>query len=213
MVRQMGGGWGGVRTRGQLGRWGDLGRGSLPLLPVPLPPLPPPPGRGPGGGRVSIFSLAPAPHTQSTPSSAPSSAPGPPFPAVQAPGASQPRSSTLPTPATPATQSRPAMTPISAPPSWGSHSAPPPRRCPQDPPGLRIGPLVPEQVYERLDDCDPEGSQDSALHGEEQQPLLHVPEGLRGSWHHVQNLDSFFTKISFCALPGRRGTGGRETAV
>ena len=72
------------------------------------------------------------------------------------------------------------MTPISAPPSWGSHSAPPPRRCPQDPPGLRIGPLVPEQVYERLDDCDPEGSQDSALHGEEQQPLLHVPEGLRG---------------------------------
>ncbi|MBW03756.1 Autophagy-related protein 9B, partial [Eschrichtius robustus] len=82
-----------------------------------------------------------------------------------------------------------------------------------DPPGLRIGPLVPEQVYERLDDCDPEGSQDSALHGEEQQPLLHVPEGLRGSWHHVQNLDSFFTKISFCALPGRRGTGGRETGV
>ncbi|XP_068406285.1 autophagy-related protein 9B [Eschrichtius robustus] len=195
MVRQMGGGWGGVWTTGRLGRWGDLGRGSVPLLPVPLPPLPPPPGRGPGGGRVSIFSLAPAPHTKSTPSSAPSSAPGPPFPAVQAPGASQPRSSTLPTPATPATQPRPAMTPISAPPSWGSHSAPPPRRCPQDPPGLRIGPLVPEQVYERLDDCDPEGSQDSALHGEEQQPLLHVPEGLRGSWHHVQNLDSFFTKI------------------
>nr|XP_055191190.1 autophagy-related protein 9B isoform X1 [Nyctereutes procyonoides] len=77
-----------------------------------------------------------------------------------------------------------------------------------DPPGLRIGPLIPEQDYERLEDCDPEGSQDSPLHGEEQQPLLHVPEGLRGdsqvprvsslypgSWHHIQNLDSFFTKI------------------
>ncbi|XP_070121318.1 autophagy-related protein 9B isoform X3 [Equus przewalskii] len=64
-----------------------------------------------------------------------------------------------------------------------------------DPPGLRIGPLIPEQDYERLEDCDPEGSQHSPLHGEEQQPLLHVPEGLRGSWHHIQNLDSFFTKI------------------
>ncbi|KAF4020471.1 hypothetical protein G4228_011800 [Cervus hanglu yarkandensis] len=97
------------------------------------------------------------------------------------------------------------MTPASAPPLWGSHSAPPPasgtppppRQCPQDSPGLRIGPLIPEQDYERLEDGDPEGSQDSPLHGEEQQPLLHVPEGLRGSWHHIQNLDSFFTKISF----------------
>lgn len=95
------------------------------------------------------------------------------------------------------------MTPISAPPSWGSHSTPPLAsvtppascRCPQGSPGLRIGPLIPEQDYERLEDCDPEGSQDSPLHGEEQQPLLHVPEGLRGSWHHIQNLDSFFTKI------------------
>ncbi|GAB1289461.1 Autophagy-related protein 9B [Apodemus speciosus] len=51
--------------------------------------------------------------------------------------------------------------------------------------------------YERLEDCDPEGSQDSPTHGEDHQPLLHVPEGLRGSWHHIQNLDSFFTKISF----------------
>lgn len=80
------------------------------------------------------------------------------------------------------------MTPISAPPSWGSHSTPPLAsvtppascRCPQGSPGLRIGPLIPEQDYERLEDCDPEGSQDSPLHGEEQQPLLHVPEGLRG---------------------------------
>ncbi|EPY76809.1 autophagy-related protein 9B [Camelus ferus] len=118
-------------------------------------------------------------------------------------------------------QARPAMTPISVPPSWGSRSAPPlasvtpppPCRCPQDPPGLRIGPLIPEQDYERLEDCDPEGSQDSPLHGEEQQPLLHVPEGLRGSWHHIQNLDSFFTKISFCAWPGSSGTEGREPGV
>ncbi|KAK2096885.1 Autophagy- protein 9B [Saguinus oedipus] len=97
------------------------------------------------------------------------------------------------------------MTPASASPSWGSHStpplasvtAPPSHQCPQDSPGLRIGPLIPEQDYERLEDCDPEGSQDSPIHGEEQQPLLHIPEGLRGSWHHIQNLDSFFTKISF----------------
>nr|XP_006211394.1 autophagy-related protein 9B [Vicugna pacos] len=199
MVRRMG--WGG--TRGRLGRWGDLGPGSVPLLPMPLPPLPPPPSRGPGGGRVSIFSLSPAPHTRSAPSSAPPSALGPPCPAVQVSGASQPHHSAISTPATPTMQARPAMTPISVPPSWGSHSAPPlasvtpppPCRCPQDPPGLRIGPLIPEQDYERLEDCDPEGSQDSPLHGEEQQPLLHVPEGLRGSWHHIQNLDSFFTKI------------------
>ncbi|KAM7325799.1 hypothetical protein ACRRTK_016052 [Alexandromys fortis] len=99
------------------------------------------------------------------------------------------------------------MTPTSASPSWGSHSTPPLAsvtpppscRCPQDHPGLRIGPLIPEQDYERLEDCDPEGSQDSPLHGEDHQPLLHVPEGLRGSWHHIQNLDSFFTKISFVA--------------
>uniref|UniRef100_M3Y9A4 Autophagy-related protein 9 n=1 Tax=Mustela putorius furo TaxID=9669 RepID=M3Y9A4_MUSPF len=195
MVRRVG--WGG--SRGRLGRWGDLGPGSVPLLPMPLPPLPPPPCRGPGGGRISIFSLSPAPHTRSSPSSAPPLALGPPCPAVQAPGASQPRHSALPTPTT---QAQPTMTPTSAPPSWGSHSAPPlasvtpppSRRCPQDPPGLRIGPLIPEQDYERLEDCDPEGSQDSPIHGEDQQPLLHVPEGLRGSWHHIQNLDSFFTK-------------------
>ncbi|XP_047619010.1 autophagy-related protein 9B isoform X1 [Phacochoerus africanus] len=199
MVRRMG--WGG--TRGRLGRWGDLGPGSVPLLPTPPPPLPPPPRRGPGVGRVSVFSLSPAPHTRRAPSSAPPSAPGPPCPAAQAPGAPQLCHSALPTPAIPATQVQPEMTPISAPRSWGSHSAPPlasvtphpPRQCPQDPPGLRIGPLIPEQDYERLEDCDPEGSQESPLHGEEQQPLLHVPEGLRGSWHHIQNLDSFFTKI------------------
>ncbi|XP_024420326.3 autophagy-related protein 9B isoform X2 [Desmodus rotundus] len=199
MVRRTG--WGG--SRGQLGRWGDLGPGSVPLLPMPLPPLLPPPCRGPGGGRVSVFSLSPAPHTRSMPSSVPPLALGAPCPAVQAPGAFQPRHSALPTPATPPKQVGPVMTPISAPPAWGSHFAPPlasvtpppSRRCPQGSPGLRIGPLIPEQDYERLEDCDPEGSQDSPLHGEEQQPLLHVPEGLRGSWHHIQNLDSFFTKI------------------
>lgn len=184
MVRRTG--WGGSRR--QRGRWGDLGPGSVPLLPTPLPPLPPPLCRGPGGGRVSIFSLSPAPHTRSSTSSAPPLALGPPCPVVQAPGTSQSRHSALPTPATPPTQARPAMIPISAPQSWGSHSTPPLAsvtppptcRCPQDPPGLRIGPLIPEQDYERLEDCDPEGSQHSPLHGEEQQPLLHVPEGLRG---------------------------------
>ncbi|XP_045693721.1 autophagy-related protein 9B isoform X1 [Phyllostomus hastatus] len=198
MVRRTG--WGG--SRGQLGRWGDLGPASVPLLPMPLPPLLPPPCRGPGGGRVSVFSLSPAPRTRSVPSLVLPPAPGPPCPAVQASGASQPRHGALPTPATPPKQVGPVRTPISAPPSWGSHSTPPlasvtpppARRCPQGSPGLRMGPLIPEQDYERLEDGDPEGSQDSPLHGEEQQPLLHVPEGLRGSWHHIQNLDSFFTK-------------------
>ncbi|XP_048950876.1 autophagy-related protein 9B isoform X1 [Canis lupus dingo] len=193
MVRRVG--WGG--SRGRPGRWGDLGPGSVPLLPISLPPLPPPPCRGLGRGRISIFSLSPAPHTRSSPSPL---ALGPPCPAMQAPGTSHPCHSALPTRTT---QAQPVTTPISAPPSWGSQSTPPlasvtpppTRRCPQDPPGLRIGPLIPEQDYERLEDCDPEGSQDSPLHGEEQQPLLHVPEGLRGSWHHIQNLDSFFTKI------------------
>uniref|UniRef100_A0A8C0Q3F3 Autophagy-related protein 9 n=1 Tax=Canis lupus familiaris TaxID=9615 RepID=A0A8C0Q3F3_CANLF len=192
MVRRVG--WGG--SRGRPGRWGDLGPGSVPLLPISLPPLPPPPCRGLGRGRISIFSLSPAPHTRSSPSPL---ALGPPCPAMQAPGTSHPCHSALPTRTT---QAQPVTTPISAPPSWGSQSTPPlasvtpppTRRCPQDPPGLRIGPLI-EQDYERLEDCDPEGSQDSPLHGEEQQPLLHVPEGLRGSWHHIQNLDSFFTKI------------------
>ncbi|XP_004594551.2 autophagy-related protein 9B [Ochotona princeps] len=198
MVSRMG--WGG--SRGRLGRWGDLGPRSVPLLPMPL--LPPPPScRGPQGGRMPIFSLSHAPHTRSSPSSFSPSAPGPPCAVLQGTGASQPRHSALPTPATPPAQAQPAMKPTPATPSWGSHStpslalvtAPPSRRCPQDHPGLRIGPLIPEQDYERLEDCDPEGPQDSPLHGEEQQPLLHVSEGLRGSWHHIQNLDSFFTKI------------------
>ncbi|XP_033048818.1 autophagy-related protein 9B isoform X2 [Trachypithecus francoisi] len=197
MVSQMG--WGG--RRGRLGRWGDLGPGSVPLLPMPLPP-PPPPCRGPGGGRISIFSLSPAPHTRSSPSSFSPPAPRPPCSVLQGTGV-QPCHSALPTPATPPTQAQPAMTPASASPSWGSHSTPllasatppPSHQCPQDSPGLRVGPLIPEQDYERLEDCDPEGSQDSPIHGEEQQPLLHVPEGLCGSWHHIQNLDSFFTKI------------------
>uniref|UniRef100_A0A8I5TXX9 Autophagy-related protein 9 n=1 Tax=Pongo abelii TaxID=9601 RepID=A0A8I5TXX9_PONAB len=128
---------------------------------------------------------------------------GPPCSVLQGTGASQPCHSGLPIPATPPTQAQPAMTPASASPSWGSHSTPPlapatpppSHQCPQDSPGLRVGPLIPEQDYERLEDCDPEGSQDSPIHGEEQQPLLYVPEGLRGSWHHIQNLDSFFTKI------------------
>ncbi|XP_054093511.1 autophagy-related protein 9B isoform X2 [Callithrix jacchus] len=193
--------WG--RSRGRLGRWGDLGPGSVPLLPMPLPPPPPPSLRGPAGGRISIFSLSPAPHTRSSPSSFSPVTPGAPCSVLQGTGASQPCHSALPTPATPTTQVQPAMTPASTSPSWGSHStpplasvtAPPSHQCPQDSPGLRIGPLIPEQDYERLEDCDPEGSQDSPIHGEEQQPLLHVPEGLRGSWHHIQNLDSFFTKI------------------
>ncbi|XP_006873754.1 PREDICTED: autophagy-related protein 9B [Chrysochloris asiatica] len=194
MVSRMG--WGG--KRGRLGRWGDLGPGSVPLLPTPSPLPPPSPCWGPGGGRISIFSLSPTPHTRSSPSFLPPALPSP-CPVMHVSGAPQPCHSALSTP----TRAPPAMTPTSTSPSWGSHSIPPlasvtpppSRRCSQDPPGLRIGPLIPEQDYERLEDCDPDGSQDSPLHGEEQQPLLHVTEGLRGSWHHIQNLDSFFTKI------------------
>ncbi|XP_006895218.1 PREDICTED: autophagy-related protein 9B [Elephantulus edwardii] len=189
-------GWGG--TRGRLGRWGDLGPRSVPLLPTPPPP-PPSVCWGSGGGRISIFSLSPAPHTRSSPSSSLPLALSAPCPAPQGSGVAQPCHSAFSTPK----RAQPATLPASSSPSWGSHSLPPlasvtpnpSRRCPQDPPGLRIGPLIPEQDYERLEDCDPDGSQDSPLHGEEQQPLLHVPEGLRGSWHHIQNLDSFFTKI------------------
>uniref|UniRef100_A0A2K6TXD2 Autophagy-related protein 9 n=1 Tax=Saimiri boliviensis boliviensis TaxID=39432 RepID=A0A2K6TXD2_SAIBB len=198
MVSRMG--WG--RSRGRLGRWGDLGPGSVPLLPMPLPPPPPPSCRGPGGGRISIFSLSPAPHTRSSPSSFSPLTPGPPCSVLQGTGASQPCHSALPTPAIPPTEVQPAMSPASASPSWGSHStpplasvtAPPSHQCPQDSPGLRIGPLIPEQDYERLEDCDPEGSQDLPIHGEEQQPLLHVPEGLRGMlglWHRVENRNGF----------------------
>ncbi|XP_053464351.1 autophagy-related protein 9B isoform X2 [Nycticebus coucang] len=197
MVSRMG--WGG--SQGRLRQWGDLGPRPVPLL--PMPPLPPPPPhQGPRGGRISIYPLSPATHTRSSSSSSFPPLMGPPCLVLQGTGASQPCHNALPAPDTP-TKAQPTMAPASASPSWGSHTtpplasvtSPPSRRCPQNAPGLRIGPLIPEQDYERLEDCDPEGSQDSPLHGEEQQPLLHVPEGLRGSWHHIQNLDSFFTKI------------------
>ncbi|XP_048196424.1 LOW QUALITY PROTEIN: autophagy-related protein 9B [Perognathus longimembris pacificus] len=191
-------GWGG--SRGRLGRWGDLGPSSVPLLPMP-PLLPAPPCRGPGGGRMAVFSLSPRASRSSPSSRTPPSLGSPRLAPPRGPGAPQPRRNALPPAAVPPPQ--PQMSPISASPSWGPHGTPspssgtppPPRRCHQDPPGLRIGPLIPEQDYDRLEDCDPEGSQDSPLPGEEQQPLLHEPEGLRGSWHHIQNLDSFFTQI------------------
>lgn len=183
MVSRMG--WGGSRR--QRGRWGDLGPSSVPLLPMALP-LSASPCRGLGGGRISVFSLSPVPRTRSCSSSLFPPASGSPCPVTQEAGASQLPYNASPAPATPPTQTHPTMTPTSASPSWGSHSTPPLAsvtpppscRCPQDHPGLRIGPLIPEQDYERLEDCDPEGSQDSPLHGEDHQPLLHVPEGLRG---------------------------------
>uniref|UniRef100_H0V317 Autophagy-related protein 9 n=1 Tax=Cavia porcellus TaxID=10141 RepID=H0V317_CAVPO len=197
MVRRIGLGG----SPGRLRRWGDLGSGSVPLVPMPPPPPPALPGWGPGGGRVSVFSLPSAPHTRSSPSVTSGSLSS----GLQGTGASPPCYTALPIPATPPKRAQPAPMPSSAPPPWRSQSIPslawsapsPSHGCAQDPRGLRIGPLVPQQDYERLEDCDPEGSQDSPIHGEEQQPLLHVPEGLRGSWHHIQNLDTFFTNISF----------------
>ncbi|NXO18447.1 ATG9A protein, partial [Oriolus oriolus] len=48
--------------------------------------------------------------------------------------------------------------------------------------------------YRRLEDCEedsPPGEE------EEEQLLLHVTEGPTDSWHHIKDLDSFFTKISW----------------
>ncbi|XP_062847923.1 autophagy-related protein 9B [Trichomycterus rosablanca] len=45
------------------------------------------------------------------------------------------------------------------------------------------------QEYQRLEDYEedsPPGEEDL---------LIHVPEGLRDSWHHIKNLDNFFTRI------------------
>ncbi|CAN9502816.1 unnamed protein product [Ophioblennius macclurei] len=47
------------------------------------------------------------------------------------------------------------------------------------------------QEYQRLEDFEedsPPGEEDL---------LVHVPEGLKDSWHHIKNLDNFFTRISF----------------
>ncbi|KAK7945500.1 hypothetical protein WMY93_001228 [Mugilogobius chulae] len=47
------------------------------------------------------------------------------------------------------------------------------------------------QEYQRIEDFEedsPPGEEDL---------LLHVPEGLKDSWHHIKNLDNFFTRISF----------------
>uniref|UniRef100_A0A8D2JJS4 Uncharacterized protein n=1 Tax=Varanus komodoensis TaxID=61221 RepID=A0A8D2JJS4_VARKO len=35
---------------------------------------------------------------------------------------------------------------------------------------------------------------------DEEELLVHVTEGLKDSWHHIKNLDNFFTKISFMVL-------------
>ncbi|XP_077160776.1 autophagy-related protein 9B isoform X2 [Paroedura picta] len=46
-------------------------------------------------------------------------------------------------------------------------------------------------AYHRLSDC----VEDSPPEEEEEQLLVHVPEGLKDSWHHIKNLDNFFSKI------------------
>ncbi|OCT73642.1 hypothetical protein XELAEV_18032605mg [Xenopus laevis] len=45
--------------------------------------------------------------------------------------------------------------------------------------------------YQRLEDFEedsPPGEDD---------PLVHVPDSVKDSWHHIKNLDKFFAKISF----------------
>ncbi|KAF6112829.1 autophagy related 9A [Phyllostomus discolor] len=45
--------------------------------------------------------------------------------------------------------------------------------------------------YQRL-----EASYSDSPPGEED-PLVHVPEGSKSPWHHIENLDLFFSRISF----------------
>ncbi|KAJ7322201.1 hypothetical protein JRQ81_018488 [Phrynocephalus forsythii] len=51
--------------------------------------------------------------------------------------------------------------------------------------------------YHRLPDYE-----EDSPHEDEEELLIHVTEGLKDSWHHIKNLDNFFTKIS---LPGGHG--------
>uniref|UniRef100_A0A7N6F901 Autophagy-related protein 9 n=1 Tax=Anabas testudineus TaxID=64144 RepID=A0A7N6F901_ANATE len=48
--------------------------------------------------------------------------------------------------------------------------------------------------YQRL-----EASYSDSPPGEENL-LMHVPEGVKSQWHHIENLDLFFQRISFCML-------------
>ncbi|XP_029813824.1 autophagy-related protein 9A-like [Manacus vitellinus] len=53
-------------------------------------------------------------------------------------------------------------------------------------------PEYPEyREYQRLEDCE----EDSPPGEDEEELLLHVTEGPTDSWHHIKDLDSFFTKI------------------
>ncbi|KAJ4936469.1 hypothetical protein JOQ06_001061 [Pogonophryne albipinna] len=46
------------------------------------------------------------------------------------------------------------------------------------------------QEYQRIEDFE-----EDSPPGEEQDLLVHVPEGLKDSWHHIKNLDNFFKRI------------------
>ncbi|XP_043825123.1 autophagy-related protein 9B [Dromiciops gliroides] len=198
MVRRMG--WGG--TKGQQERWGELGPGATLLSPL----LPTSRCLGPGRGRISVFSMSPTPYTRNSPSLFLTSNSRP-LSSARTSGVTQPHISDLSAPETSSPHGESSGTPSSAPSGLRSYSTPclasvtplPSQLSLQSSPGLRMGPLIPEQDYERLEDCDPDrdcdNDQDSPLPGDDQEPLLHVPEGLRGSWHHIQNLDSFFTKL------------------
>ncbi|KAF6112830.1 autophagy related 9A [Phyllostomus discolor] len=54
--------------------------------------------------------------------------------------------------------------------------------------------------YQRL-----EASYSDSPPGEED-PLVHVPEGSKSPWHHIENLDLFFSRISFVSLCWSSGT-------
>nr|KAF6449666.1 hypothetical protein HJG59_001168 [Molossus molossus] len=54
--------------------------------------------------------------------------------------------------------------------------------------------------YQRL-----EASYSDSPPGEEDL-LVHVPEGSKSPWHHIENLDLFFSRISFVPLCWSCGT-------
>uniref|UniRef100_A0A8C4UMA4 Uncharacterized protein n=1 Tax=Falco tinnunculus TaxID=100819 RepID=A0A8C4UMA4_FALTI len=43
--------------------------------------------------------------------------------------------------------------------------------------------------------------------------LVHVPEGAKSPWHHIENLDLFFSRISFGRAGFRRDAPRRSRAL
>uniref|UniRef100_A0A8C9EWR8 Autophagy related 9B n=1 Tax=Pavo cristatus TaxID=9049 RepID=A0A8C9EWR8_PAVCR len=64
-----------------------------------------------------------------------------------------------------------------------------------------------EAEYHRVED-----PEEDSPPGEEEL-LLHVTEGRQGSWHHIKNLDDFFTKISSLGTVPTGGVGASSSSA